>query len=304
MARDGTDRIDVLAVGRCCVDEILEVDAYPAEDTKAPVRERLREGGGQASTAACLVAHLGGRAAFVGVLGGDEPGRFARDRMAAFGVDLAALPPARGRTPLAWCVVSAATGSRTILWERAGAEPLARHEVPDVLLDRARTVLVDPQAEHLVPELAGACQERGVLLVADAEHARPGWEDTWGRVDVLAASQSFLAEAFPGSAPEGALVRVAARVRGACVATRGAAGAIAVLGGRVERFPALDVAVRDTTGAGDAFHGALCLALARGRPLARAVAYAVRVASLSCRELGGRSFPSPAEVAGPAAGGR
>ncbi len=295
----GTGRIDVLAVGRCCVDEILEADAYPAEDTKAPVRGRLREGGGQASTAACLVAHLGGRAAFVGVLGDDEPGRFARDRMAAFGVDLTALPPARGSTPLAWCVVSAATGSRTILWERSPVAPLSRAEVPDALLDRARTVLVDPQAEHLVPELAAACRARGIPLVADAEHARPGWEGTWGRVDVLAASQAFLAEAVPGSSPEEALLRVSSVARGACVATRGAAGAVAVLDGWVERFPAPRVAVRDTTGAGDAFHGALCLALARGRPLAGAVAYAVRVASLSCRGLGGRSFPSPAEAGRP-----
>ncbi len=287
--------LDVLALGRACVDEVLELDAYPPEDAKVPVLARLREGGGQASTAACLAAHLGGRAAFVGVLGDDEPGRFARARMEAFGVRLEFLPPSRGRTPLAWCWVSRTSGSRTIAYERGSGAPLGWEEVAGPAAC-AEVVLVDPQAEHLLPDLVPHCRRHGVRVVADAEHARPGWEATWGRVDVLAMGSSFLAEAFPGLPPEEALRQVAGRTRAACVATRGAGGALALLGGRVERFPAPAVPVRDTTGAGDAFHGALSLALARGAPLREAIRFAVAVASLCCRGLGGRSFPAPDEV--------
>ena len=287
--------LDVLALGRACVDEILELDAYPPEDAKVPVLVRLREGGGQASTAACLAAHLGGRVAFVGVVGDDEPGRFARARMEAFGVRLDHLPQPRGRTPLAWCWISRASGSRTIAYERGSGRPLGWEEVAGPAA-RAAVVLVDPQAEHLLPDLVSHCRRHGVRVVADAEHARPGWEATWGRVDVLAMGGSFLAEAFPGLPPEEALRRVASRTRAACVVTRGAGGAMAFLAGRVERFPAPGVDVRDTTGAGDAFHGALCLALARGLDLPGAIRFAVAVASLCCRGLGGRSFPRVDEV--------
>ncbi len=286
------ERLDLLALGRTCVDEILELDALPAEDSKAPIRARLREGGGQASTAACAAAHLGARAAFIGVLGDDEPGGFARQRMSAFGVDLSGLPPPRSSTPLSWCLVSRATGSRTILWERLADEPLRWDEVDPGLLARARCVLVDPQAEHLIPALAEACAARGIPLVADAEHARGEWPLTWGRVDVLAVSATFLGEACPGAAPEEALRRVAERTRGTCVATLGARGAVALLDGEPVAFPAPAVSVRDSTGAGDVFHGALCLALARGAALPAALPYAVRAASLSCQGLGGRSFPA------------
>ncbi len=287
---------DLVAVGRACVDEILEVEAYPPEDAKVPLKTRLREGGGQASTAACLAAHLGGRVAFVGVLGDDEPGRFARERMEAFGVDLSHLPPPRGSTPLAYCIASRAAGTRTILYEPSPAEPLRWEEIDRDLLSRARTVLVDPQAEHLIPDLLAFCRGHGVRVVADAEHARQGWEDSWARVDVLAVGHSFLREACPGAPADEALRRVAAAAEGTCVATLGAGGAVAVLGGEIVRFPAPGVAVRDSTGAGDAFHGALCLALARGRPLAEAIPFAVTAASLCCRGLGGRSFPDPGEV--------
>lgn len=291
----GPPGLDLLCVGRSCVDEVLEVEAYPAEDAKVPVLARLREGGGQASTAACLVAHLGGRAGFVGVLGEDEAGRFARERMAAFGVDLSALPPARGRTPTAWCLVSRTAGTRTIVYEPSPPEKLAWGEVRPAA-EGARAVLVDRQGEHLLPELALFCRERGILTVADAERADTGWEKTWGLADVLAVSQTFLEQATPGLPPQDALRAVAARARGWCCATLGAEGALALLDGRIVRVPATPVAVRDTTGAGDAFHGALALALARGMGRANALLYAVTAASLACRGLGGRSFPHADEV--------
>ncbi|GAB4276688.1 MAG: sugar kinase [Deferrisomatales bacterium] len=290
--------LDLVAVGRACVDEILEVDRFPPEDHKAPLLARVREGGGQAATAACLAAHLGGRAGFLGALGDDEPGRFARSRLEAFGVVLPARLPRRPKTPRAYCLVSRSRGTRTIVYERSPGEPLRWEELDLALLERARTVLVDPQGAHLLPRLAPWLRSRGVPVVADAERAEAGWEALWGRVDVLACSEGFLRGcASPGTEPADALLHLARRTSAACVATLGARGALALLGGRPVRIPAPSVPVRDTTGAGDAFHGALCLALARGRPLEAALPFAVAAASLSCRGLGGRSFPDAAEVA-------
>jgi sugar/nucleoside kinase (ribokinase family) len=54
-------------------------------------------------------------------------------------------------------------------------------------------------------------------------------------------------------------------------------------------LPAFRVQVLDTTGAGDAFHGGLLFALARGYPLRRSVQVASGVAALSCTRLGGQS---------------
>jgi len=287
---------DVLALGRACVDEILEAETYPDEDCKCALLARLREGGGQASTAACLVAHLGGRAAFLGILGGDEEGRFARARMEAFGVDVSLSPAPWGVTPLAYCIVSRSGETRTILYQRSEAAPLRWSEVGESVLAGCRAVLVDPQAEHLLPDLVPVCRRLGVKVVADAEHARDGWAQTWGRVDVLAVSETFLSELAPGLPPDSALARAAEGAQGLAVATLGPRGAIAFLEGRAVGFPAPRIEVRDSTGAGDAFHGALCLALARAFRLPDAIRYAVAAASLSCRGLGGRSFPTAAEV--------
>jgi len=289
-------RPDVLCVGRACVDEILEVEAYPAEDIKVAAVGRLREGGGQASTAACLIAHLGGRATFVGRTGEDEAGAFARQRMAEFGVDLTHLPAPLGATPTAFCIVSRAGGSRTIVYERLQTPPLRWEELAPALETRPRVVLVDPQGEGLLPQLLPACRARGIPLVADAERAGAGWQSTWGQVDVLAASLGFLRQAVPGLEPAAALAEIDRHGPGWSVVTIGGEGSLVRQGEATSRIPAPPVSVRDTTGAGDAFHGALALALTRNPDPLSAVRFATAAASLCCRGLGGRSFPDLAEV--------
>lgn len=132
--------------------------------------------------------------------------------------------------------------------------------------------------------------------MADAERAAPGWEQTWGQVDVLAASQGFLAQAVPGSAPAAALAEIDRHGPGWSCVTLGDRGCLVRLHGITHAVPAFQVAVRDTTGAGDAFHGALALALARRSDPLAAARSATAVASLSCRGLGGRSFPTVGEV--------
>jgi sulfofructose kinase len=65
-------------------------------------------------------------------------------------------------------------------------------------------------------------------------------------------------------------------------------------GGQV---PAFSVSVTDTTGAGDAFHGAFALMLAEGRPAAERARLAAAAAALKCRRLGSRAgLPSRTEL--------
>jgi ribokinase len=94
----------------------------------------------------------------------------------------------------------------------------------------------------------------------------------------------------------------------AAVAVRalGAAHAVVTLGqhgvladgpeGRLH-VPAFEVAAIDTTGAGDAFNGALAVALAERRPLAAALRFASAAAALACTCRGAQpAMPTRVEV--------
>ena len=67
--------------------------------------------------------------------------------------------------------------------------------------------------------------------------------------------------------------------------------------GRSGHQPALKVDVVDTTGAGDAFHGAFALGVAEGMDMEACVRRASAVAALKCTRLGSRAgLPTRSEL--------
>ena len=81
------------------------------------------------------------------------------------------------------------------------------------------------------------------------------------------------------------------------VVTLGAEGAILAAEGPAQHFPAPEVEAVDTTGAGDAFVGALAAKLAEDAPLEEAVHYAVLAGSVAVTREGAQgSLPTPEEV--------
>jgi sulfofructose kinase len=54
-------------------------------------------------------------------------------------------------------------------------------------------------------------------------------------------------------------------------------------------LPAFSVAVQDTTGAGDVFHGAYLAMLSRGMDTRQAALYAAATSAIKCTRVGGRA---------------
>ena len=80
------------------------------------------------------------------------------------------------------------------------------------------------------------------------------------------------------------------------VVTMGAKGAFVYADGHGKLVPAFKVQAVDTTAAGDVFNGALAVALIEGQPLAEAVSFAAKAASVSVTRMGAQaSAPYRAE---------
>jgi ribokinase len=86
---------------------------------------------------------------------------------------------------------------------------------------------------------------------------------------------------------------------GAIVLTLGARGALVLDDDGSEIVPTFQVRAVDTTAAGDAFCGALAVALAERRALREAVRFACAAGALACTVMGaGPSLPHRAEIEG------
>ncbi len=77
-------------------------------------------------------------------------------------------------------------------------------------------------------------------------------------------------------------------VAGSLIVTHGENGAYYITDDTLYHVAVPEVQAVDTVGAGDNFHAAFALALTRGLDLHQTVKFSVAVASLSCREYGGR----------------
>lgn len=238
--------------------------------------------GGPAANAAVTAATLGARALLISAMGSGPVGAAARGDLEHHGVEIH--DTAEGREislAVSAVMVDDETGDRSVVSPDAtlaGGFDVTRDELD--ALPRPDVVLLDghhPDLARSVLAYARTLEPRP-LVVLDAGRWRPVFADLLGAADVTARSADFHA---PADAEQSR----------ATVATHGPAPVTwRDKDGRhgTTDVPAVDV--RDTLGAGDAFHGALVVALARGAGLEEAVVEAVRVASIRVQHVGPRSW--------------
>jgi ribokinase len=312
----------VLVVGSINADLIVTVARHPA-----PGETVLGDGGevlpgGKGANQAVAAARLGAATAIVGAIGMDPNAEPAISGLRAAGVHLAAVSTRPGPTGLA--VVTVASDGENTIVVVPGANATVTPgdlEAHRGLFDSAAVVVVQGELPRATIEAAvrmtAAGHARLILNLAPAIDLDP---DVVRRADPLVVNEHEAAHALrllsgaqtsaepPRQAEQSQQAEhaeQAGRAEALCragvlsvVITIGAAGALVIdpRSGPVRHLPAPAVEVRDTTGAGDAFVGALAARLAAGDGVLDAAGMAVRVAAASVRRTGAQpSYPTTAD---------
>lgn len=294
----------VLVIGSANMDYTVSVPHLPAEGETVTGGSFYVSHGGKGANQAVAARRLGGDVRFVGCVGQDPQGDQVVDQMAAEGI------PTDGviRT-------EAATGVALIMVDREGRNQIAVASganlelLPDLakmhasLMPWAKVLLL--QLEIPVPSVQWAlatAREHGVLSILNPAPAQPLPDTLLSLVDCLTPNSNEaeiltgIAVKGPDSASQAAQHLLARGVRRVIV-TLGAQGALCCDGKSALHFPAFPVDAVDTTGAGDAFNGALAVGLAVGGTWEEALPLANAAAALACTKRGAQtSFPRRAEV--------
>lgn len=280
----------ILCVGLATVDLVYRVDRIPGVDEKAQATGLEIAAGGPAANAAVTAAALGAPVTLVTAVGRHPLGALVRADLEAHGVRVVDAAAGAGEPPPVSAVtVLEATGERTVVSRNAGGRAVG---VPDEGLPDADLTLVD--GHH--PALAVAAARAARRLVVDAGSWRPVFSEIFRYAEVVAASADFRhpAAATSTGTDSGTVAADAATAAAigapAVVVTHGARPVSWFGGGRSGVVPVPPVDAVDTAGAGDAFHGALAVALARGDDLPDAVAAAIRVAGVRVAHPGPRAW--------------
>lgn len=271
------------------VDHLYRVARLDAGDERTRYADRRVSTGGMVATALAQAALLGCHAELLSAVGDDEAGRFARGSLREAGVvTRRLLLTPEVPTTIAVVLVDHRTGERRFLVpDRRGVE---RRAPPFDLspIRRGRVLLVDGHFPAQALPAVRLASERGVPVVGDFARPTSAVLRLLRHVDFPVVPEDFARRFTPARVGD-TLLRLRDEFGARPVVTQGARGGLYLDGGRIRRFRAPRVRVRDSTGAGDAFHGAFAAGLVQGLPLARNLARAARCGARCCTVLGGVS---------------
>jgi sugar/nucleoside kinase (ribokinase family) len=285
--------VNVVCVGLATVDLVYRVDRIPGVDEKAQATSVDCAAGGPAANAAVTAAALGASVTLVSAVGRHPLAELVRADLGAGGVTLLdATPAATSAPPVSAVTVLAATGQRTIVSRNAEAVAAAVPPGLDRSVAAADAVLVDGHHPALATAAVRVASRAGRPVVVDAGSWRPVFGEVLPLADVVACSAAFRP---PGAATGDAATATAVRAAGVrhVAVTHGPDPVRWWSGGRAGTVPVPPVAAVDTAGAGDAFHGALAVAVAGDpavRDLPEALRYAVAVAGIRVAHAGPRAW--------------
>jgi len=283
--------IDVLCIGHASYDLVFSVSRHPLEDEKIFADGFFGCGGGPAANAAVTVSRLGFTSSFAGYLGQDLYGDKHYQELVECGINAQLIVRGLHPTPISAILVKP-DGKRALINYKGDTKPLPSGAI-DFSSVKSKVILFDGHEPYISPPLAERARAEGIPTVLDAGSLHEGTLALMDQVDYLVCSEKF-AQQYAGD-EKTALTRLA-EVSPAVVITLGEKGLIWQRGLECGIFPAFPITAIDTTGAGDAFHGAFAAAVAANMDWLDVLCYASAAGALCCRKIGARSgLPSREE---------
>lgn len=292
----------ICVVGSLNIDLSYAVRTFPVPGETTLATDRTTAFGGKGGNQAVTVGVLGGEIAFVGAVGADEAGEKYLAHLRARAVDVAGVAVIPDVDTGGAIVLVDDTGENLIVVDPGANSILdaawARHHV-----QQAASAIVLAQLEIPVPVLEAVAETLPaettfVLNPAPMPASPEALKALLARADILVPNRKELGQLVDMREPV-TITEVHECLRAlhfprTVVVTLGKDGAVVLEPGQpLVHHPALSLEPVDTTGAGDAFCGALVTAVAQGRALHDAVDWAIEVAGASTLIRGAQLTKDP-----------
>ncbi|MCK7626704.1 ribokinase [Streptomyces sp. RS10V-4] len=295
---------DVLVVGSANADLTVRVNRRPGAGETVLGTDLVESAGGKGANQAAAAARIGGRTALLARVGGDAYGELLLAAQRAAGTDVGpVIVDEDARTGTAMIIVGP-DGDNSIVVSPGANAALTPEDVAaakDVIASSAVVSLQLEIPRETVRAAAAAAEEAGTRVVLNPSPAPDDLDpELLAVADPLVVNEHEARQLAGRTGGTPADWAAALRDRGArsVVVTLGGEGALVLDSEGPATVPGIRVEAVDTTGAGDAFTGALATRLAGGASLSDAARFAVRVGAAAVTKPGAQpSYPTAEDLA-------
>ena len=290
----------IICIGEALIDFIPDRSGVFMKD----VENFKRVCGGGPANVAAAVARLGGNSALVAKVGDDSFGEYIRDKLSSCGVDTRYIfRTSEAHTTLAF-VTLRADGERDFSFYRnPGADMLLDSGdiagIQDTLFTGAAALhfstvdLIEAPVRYATKKAIEMAKARGLMISFDPNVRLPLWDDPekcrqtvldfLPYADIVKISDNEV-EFVYGSDADAALRKIMETAK-LCFYTMGPGGARMIAGDIDITAPAYKMDAVDTTGAGDAFTGAMLHTLVEYGATREAIPFMPRESLVSCLDF-------------------
>lgn len=237
-----------LFVGNTYLDITLDTVAIPLGDNKLRDQKYAVNLGGNATVAGCTVSRLGQVAEIVTPIANDELNVLIQELYKK--EDIKIHPIDSNKSSLSVIIPNGIQRAIILCGEKD-----IDTTTPQIDMSEFDIIHFDGHMPEITLELAKQAKKAGVLTSLDGGTIRPGTQELLEYIDVAVVSEQFCQDLK--LAHKDALNYLHSKGCKVAAITRGIRGIIGLEDGEFFKIPAMsEVTVKDSTGAGDIFHGA------------------------------------------------
>ena len=304
--------LDVVSIGTLAVDYVALVPEIAGSEEKVGAVDYQIHLGGVAGNTLTQLSLLGAKVGWFGKLGDDSSGELLVRDFKDHNIDTNGVILEKGKNSMFTWIQVDEQGNRAIVMFPNTIVELTMEEIETGFKEYVKGAKIFSSEATLIPlniilKAAKIAVENGARFVFDIDvdplslsvsglgeeaELRELINLSYATIPSKATAKTLTGKEEPYEIVE-SLLNLGPEIAGITLGSEGC-----ILGNRDEtiKIPAYPVEVRDTTGAGDAFHGAFIYGLLQGWDLYKIGKFANAAASLVCTKLGARSIFGRKEI--------
>lgn len=279
----------ILVTGFNTVDIVFGIDGEVENGQKMYAKSMKEYCGGQAANCAYTLSKLGNDVVYVGRFGDDDKGIRSIESLKIQGIDILNSEVIKNcNNHIGIIFIDELSGERTIVMRKDERLSLDDFMINRNCLKNVELVYSDGNESLFTLKLFKVAREMKISTVLDIEKIDNNIIDVLPYVTVLIAPGNIVTKLSNMDRVEDSVKKLNKMIK-IVVATLGNEGSIGIGSDeKIIKIPAKKCKVKDTTGAGDAYHAGFISAIMKGENLSECMKIATNVAAMKCETYGPR----------------